>query len=616
MNGKRIFLLPLLLLLLLLITGCDTDPAQPPAAAPAESDAPPTTAAYPPPEQSASPAAVEAAYPPESSLHAGNPPPAYPPPAAEPYPAPDAAYPAPQGAPVEAAAGQEENTLLPETNGDATLTNRVWTLQQFNDQTGAALLPPPLVSESNTIQFFEDGRVSIIAGCNVARGAYAAEDGVINIQAANQTQEACEPDSMGNQFLHWLNEAGTFELSGGSLALLLPADAGTVQFTGSEILTYGDIWTQFMVHAAGQGVPQAQPQTLEELMDASLEKLVYQEGDVPNLAYGEAPGAVVLIESPQGSMVKATGLADVEANKPMSAFDRLEIGSNTKMFTGVLLAQLQEEGILSLNDPLSKWLPEMAAVVPNGEAMMLRHLATHTAGIADYADAVIGSGASDSEALRSAYTPQELVMIAIEDNPPDFAPGEPGQWKYSNTGYILLGMVLEAAAGQTYADLLQQRIFDPLQMDHSELLQGAPVEGSITDGYFLFPYEINTTEWNGTQGWSAGAIISTAADMAKFARGLMTGALFQDPATLDVMTDFIDVADNEAVGSVGGTGYGNGLIEFAPGLWGHRGQTIGFTSIVAMDPQNDFILIALTNSAEGAVAAEQDLIGYYLHPAQ
>ena len=100
--------------------------------------------------------------------------------------------------------------------------------------------------------------------------------------------------------------------------------------------------------------------------------------------------------------------------------------------------------------------------------------------------------------------------------------------------------------------------------------------------------------------------------MAKFARALMTGEIFSDPATLDVMTSFIEVSENQEVGNVGGTGYGTGLIEFAPGLWGHRGQTIGFTSIVAMDPAKDFVLIALTNTAEGSVGSEQQLMGHFL----
>lgn len=630
MRLKYILLIPMILLLLLSVASCadvaigtptaesTEDEIGLPTATPIEeSTVEPESGAYPPPEQSDSEAGPESYPAPVENIDPGEGE-AYPSADESPgsgveeaYAAPDeSAYPAPETE-VDAAS-QEEESLLPEPSSEATLTNRVWTFQHFDDQTGQTLLPSSEVLEFNTVEFFEDGRVSIIAGCNVAKGSYSAEDGAINLQAVNRTQEICEAASNGSQFLQWLNTAGSYRLDGELLSLQLPANAGEVQLQGSEIMTFGDQYAQFLMMAAALAAPNAQPETLEELIDASLDKLVYQDGDPVNLAFGQAPGAVVLIQSPQGSMVKAAGLANIEENKPMAAFDRLEIGSNTKMFTGVLLAQFQEEGVLSLDDPLSKWLPDLAATIPNGEAMTLRHLATHTSGIPDYADIVIGAGAGDSEALRSGYQPEELVLIAIENSEPDFTPGQPGQWKYSNTGYILLGMVLESATGQSYGDLLQQRIFGPLRMNNTELLEGIPYPDNIVDGYFVFPYDINTTEWNGSQGWSAGGIISTAADMAKFAQALMTGTLFNDPATLSVMTEFIEVSENGAVGSVGGIGYGTGLIEFAPGLWGHRGQTVGFTSIVAMDPDKDFLMIALANSAEAAVGDEQRLIGHYL----
>jgi D-alanyl-D-alanine carboxypeptidase len=374
-----------------------------------------------------------------------------------------------------------------------------------------------------------------------------------------------------------------------------------VRLQGSETLSFADQYARMMATTAVQGLPAAKPETLNELMDVSLNNLVYHEGDESALAYGEAPGAVVLVQSPTGSMAKADGLSSVEEGKPMGANDRLEIGSNTMMFTAVLLAQLTEEGVVSLDDPLSTWLPQMAMVIPYGDEITLRHLATHTSGVPDYAELVIDAGATDSEALRSGYTPEELVAIAVESFEPEFTPGEEGQWQFSNTNYILLGMVLEAATGSSYADLLQQRIFGPLEMDRTELLEGVPYPDSIVDGYYAFPYDVNTTEWNGSQGWAAGGIISSAPDMAKFARALMDGELFIDPATLDLMTDFF------AGGESGGdTGYGLGLTEFAPGLFGHRGQTVGFTSFVAMDPANDFLMIALTNSAEGAVAVDSE----------
>jgi D-alanyl-D-alanine carboxypeptidase len=654
MRAKQSLLFLTALLLLLSLAACAGNGAEAPAgeSAPAGSaaadtaaanDATPNDAAAPVeeasgPDNEAYPAPLETdpdsqeqsaphAYPAPAEGAGDAPEQPVPPSGAKAYPLEETSYPSPadsglaadlaaypEAAAEMAGTDQEANTLLaPMGEANGSLTSQVWRFQQFASPTGETFLASQAGGEMNSVEFFEDGRIAITAGCNAAHGTYSAVDGAINIQAVNDTQEVCEGQSLGNQFLQWLNEAAAYEIESGSLTLDLPGDSGTMLLFGSNVLTYADRIAKVLVLTGGLGLPQAQPGTLEELMDASLQELVYHEGIAPEVALDRAPGAVVLIDSPAGSMIKASGFANFEEKRPMSTYDRLEIGGNTMIFTGVLLAQLQEEGLLSLDDPLSKWLPDLAAAIPNGEAITLRQLATHTSGIPDYGDAVISAGAADSEALRSGYTPEELVRLAVENLPPVFSPGEPGQWHYSNTGYILLGMVLEAASGQSYADLLQNRIFSPLGMTGTELLEGTPYTDSIVDGYLSYPYEIETTEWNGSQGWAASGIISTAGDMAKFARSLMSGDIFKDPATLDVMTDFIERSDNAAVAGTGGAGYGIGLIEFAPGLWGHRGQTIGFSSIVAMDPAREFLLIALTNSAEGAVGHEQQSMGSFLH---
>lgn len=354
-----------------------------------------------------------------------------------------------------------------------------------------------------------------------------------------------------------------------------------------------------------------QTTTLEGALDAALRALIYIPGASGQQTAGKAPGAVLLVQTPQGSAIKAAGVADVEKRTPMSVYSRLEIGSTTQLFTAVLLAQLQEEGLLSLDDPLSQWLPDLAADIPNGDVVTLHHLAAHTSGIPDYAAAIIGAGVTDSEALRSAYTPEELVRYAIENGSPAFAPGEPGRWQFSNSNYILLGMVLEAAAGQSYASLLQQRIFDPLGMTQSALLQGEPQVSGLAQGYYAFPYDHNTTAWNGSQGWAAGGILSTAADMGKFGQALISGTLFQDPDTLEILADFTAVPD--AAANAGALGMGNGLIEFAPGLWGYRGQNAGYTAIIAFDRAQQVLLVALANAAQSAAGEGDNLLGHYLH---
>lgn len=317
---------------------------------------------------------------------------------------------------------------------------------------------------------------------------------------------------------------------------------------------------------------------------------------VPN-DFGPAPAAVLCVDAPGFHFQEAIGVTDIETKMPVQTDDRFEIGSNTKMFTAILLLQLEEEGILSLDDPLSRWLPDWAQKIPYGEEITLRQMANHTAGLWDYADDIIGGGLEDPDILRRAYTPEELVAYALEHGEQEFTPGEEDKWKYSNTGYILLGMVLEAASGQPYADLLRERIFEPLELHETSFPNTIPAPDAIIQGYSWWPDGVNTTEWNLSQGWAAGGIISTAADMTTFLQALSRGQVFKNPQTLARMAEFVR---NEGLRQVkGDSGYGIGLIGFAGHTWGHGGQTLGFESAMMFVPDHDVTLVALTNAAFG-----------------
>jgi amidase len=330
----------------------------------------------------------------------------------------------------------------------------------------------------------------------------------------------------------------------------------------------------------------------ETAWDAVLTRWI-TSGDAPC----DAPGGVLLVDSPAGRYLKAAGVTSMENGRPVQVDDRFEIGSNTKAFTVILALQLQEAGILSLDDPLSKWLPELAARIPNGQKVTLRQMAGNTSGIWDYADPLFQPliDANDQEGLAQSYTPQALVEYAIANGKPDFAPGE--GWHYSSTNFILLGMVVEAATGQSLAELYQERIFDPLEMKSTSYLEGAPKPGSIVDGYYKTPKGelANMTNWNATQGGAAGAIVSTAEDVSRFASGLVGGKLLKD-ASMQEMFDFRELGYAEGGGIF--SGYGLGLISFeAPyQAYGHAGQTPGFQSIWFFAPEANATLVLLTNS--------------------
>ncbi len=331
------------------------------------------------------------------------------------------------------------------------------------------------------------------------------------------------------------------------------------------------------------------PAELTAQLDAYLQSQVYSEGGNPA---GATPGLVLLVDTPEGTYLNAAGVSSLEGGTPMQINDRLEIGSNSKSFTMVVLMQLQEEGLLSLDDLLSDWLPEQAAQIPNGDQITLRQLAAHTSGIWDYGDPLIGEAANDPDKLEVGYTPEELVQYAIDNGTPDFDPG--AAWKYSNTGYILLGMVAEKATGQPLGELYQERIFEPLGLETAALIPGVPEAGEITDGYWWQDdgTRLNATNWNVSQGWAAGGIAMTAAELATYGQGLAAGDLFLDPESLTQMLAF-----NDQAVATGGAPFGLGLIDFGNGYWGHEGETAGFQSLWFTNPDEQITVVGLTNSA-------------------
>jgi D-alanyl-D-alanine carboxypeptidase len=439
--------------------------------------------------------------------------------------------------------------------------------------------------QNYVLTFYEDDTLTIVADCNTVLANYIDDAGALTITLGPSTLVACSPESLSDQFLKLLEGAARYFFEDGSLFIDLMADGGTLQFVPRNLdglVDEGAIGSNMSEELIAQ-------------LDAFLQSQVYTAGGIPELA---APGLVLLVDTPAGRYINAAGVANLEDGTPMKIDDILQIGSNTKSMTVVVLMQLVEEGILTLDDPLSKWLPEQAALFENGDQMTLRQLAQHTAGLWDYGDNIIGSGVSDPALLEASYTPDELIQYAAENGTPYFAPGAPGKWHYSNTGYILLGMILEKATGQPLSELFQTRIFDPLGMDSAVLIEGVPQDGEITThGYYWSEdtgERVDTTNWNASQGWAAGAVAMTATDLATYAHQLAMGGLFQKPETLAEMLTF----DPSARFSVGAP-YGLGLLDVAGDgtAWGHGGQTLGFQSLWFTDPAAGIVVVGLSNSA-------------------
>lgn len=318
-----------------------------------------------------------------------------------------------------------------------------------------------------------------------------------------------------------------------------------------------------------------------------------------------APGAVVLVDSPAGRYFKAIGVADVETCEPLQPTMPFAIGSNTKMFTAAVVYQLQEEGLLSTDDLVVDYLPDEIALFEGAETSTIDMLLTHTSGLPDYFNSqnpesfAVLVADPESGLLTTPFTPLELIENAVISDPMKFEPGAEGQWAYSNTGYIMLGQIIEQVTGKTYNEVVAERIIEPLSLQNTVLVEDiAAPELGLPSSYLQSPFTFETTGWSYTQAYSAGNIVSTAEDMAVFLRALYSGALYQNPETLDAMLTraapgYSQESDNFYY--MHGGYYKHGFL-------GHGGQTLGFVSDIGYNPAYDAVIVTWANSAEAPTA--------------
>jgi D-alanyl-D-alanine carboxypeptidase len=342
------------------------------------------------------------------------------------------------------------------------------------------------------------------------------------------------------------------------------------------------------------------------------------------------PGTVVLIRSPkQGNWSATFGTAQIGKRVPMRITDAFRIGSNTKTMTSTVILQLVQEGKIKLDDPISKYRPD----VPNGDNITIAQLAEMRSGLYSYTFDP-GFNATLDREPQKAWTPDELLAIAFA-HPPTAAPGT--EFEYSNTNIVLLGLVIEKVTGMSATQAFQKRIFGPLKMTHSLLplpaqstIPGRHAQGyqfgtnvATIDSYAVpaaqLPAALNgsllpidETKANPSWAWTAGGAISTPRELARYVKAMVGGGLL-NAKTQKVRMDSIQPTDPD---SPNGVGYGIGIAQFAPGILGHDGQLPGYSSFMAYNRNtHDTIIIAANLSASpvngenAAVVLAKTIIG-------
>jgi D-alanyl-D-alanine carboxypeptidase len=315
-----------------------------------------------------------------------------------------------------------------------------------------------------------------------------------------------------------------------------------------------------------------------------------------------SPGAVVLVRNAAGTRAGAAGFANLRTRERLRADHAFRVGSITKTFVATIVLQLAAEGVLRLDDSVERWLP---GVVPNGGAITLRHLLNHTSGVYNYTDDPELLGAFVRNPLE-VWAPAALVGLATR-HPPLFAPGT--SWAYSNTGYILLGLVVERATGTTVAEQLRRRIFEPLALTRTSLPDAPLLAPPFAHGY-LGPGNgliatprgrpADVTVWSPSWAWAAGALVSTAGDLARFYGALLGGELLS-ARELDAMRTTVPIGFRR-------DDYGLGLtrIELTCGeAWGHGGSVFGYTALAFGSRDGSRQAVVLINTSPTSTIGER-----------
>ncbi|MFF2658554.1 serine hydrolase domain-containing protein [Kitasatospora sp. NPDC058032] len=337
------------------------------------------------------------------------------------------------------------------------------------------------------------------------------------------------------------------------------------------------------VRTAGEDSAEARELSpeLQAQLDETIQQVMREAG---------IPGVQVDLWIPgQGGYLRAFGVADKETGAPMTDRLNMRIGSETKTFTATAVLQLVDEGLIGLDDPIAKYLDG----VPSGEEIRVRDLLDMRSGLFPYSsdEDFINAFLADPDRV---FTPEELLAYGYKHEN-EFAPGS--QFQYSNSNYILLGLLVERVSGRSLEAFVHDRITEPSGLRRTLFPRGTELPEPYAHGYTDQTPSgavADSTHWDPSWAWSAGALVSDLHDLGRWAKDVATGTLLS-PGTQ---------AQRLAVLPTGvpGAGYGLGIFDIN-GWIGHNGSLPGYESLTIYLPEECATLVVLLNtdiSSEGS----------------
>ncbi|UCG88023.1 MAG: beta-lactamase family protein [Gemmatimonadota bacterium] len=320
-----------------------------------------------------------------------------------------------------------------------------------------------------------------------------------------------------------------------------------------------------------------QPQDTHPLVSRidSVVEMFLEKGEAPSYAVGIRLGEDFVF-------TRGYGLADLEHQVSATHQSVYRIASLTKQFTATAVLQLVERGLIGLEDDVREYLPDLST---RGHHVTIHHLLTHTSGVPSY------TGLSAFEERVRLDLSHDALVDLIEEEPFDFLPGE--ALRYSNSGYYLLGMIIEAVSGQSYAEYLEEHIFRPLGMERSAYCSVEAIVPNRAKGYSR-----EDQEWSNAEAismvnpFAAGGVCSTVGDLLKWQNALSQHLILNEDSSRK-MTQRATLND----GSETPYGYGIVITEFdGYQKYAFRGGITGFGSALTFTPELGLTIAVLTNS--------------------
>ncbi len=391
------------------------------------------------------------------------------------------------------------------------------------------------------------------------------------------------------------------DLEGASRALNLGADVNARRYGLSalhlaRIHGHRGIEQLLLSKGADVGLPMPPP---AEVIERRLLEAV--SGDSAGLAVLAARDGKILFE-------RGFGCANLEHRVPVTPATRFRIGSITKQFTAAAILRLQERGSLRVTDKLTRFIPDY----PHGEAVTLHHLLTHTSGIHDFARK------PDFLATIAVPATPEGKIKSFMNDPFDFAPGE--NWSYSNSGYFLLGHIVERVTGLTYADFLRREFFEPLGMTNTGVHTATAILPHEATGYACREGRwCKAINWDMSNDVGSGAVYSTVEDLFRWNEALFGGRVLGDASLKAAFTPVSTRAD-AGPSRTKESGYGYGWTMFRTRslrVIEHGGSLDGFQSHLGRFPDQRFTVVVLVNAKPAPQAFDpanlaQELAQLYL----